>query len=119
MKAPGSANSEHVTIKQLTDDFARYLYLPRLKTTDVLYRAIADGVKLLTWMQDSFAFADSYDEAADRYAGLQTGQLIDVASHDDAVRVAEGWPSARFGSIEVRPIEDGLNTERRYGSGRS
>ena len=45
--------------------------------------------------------------------------LIDVASHDDAVRVAEGWPSARFGSIEVRPIEDGLNTERRYGSGRS
>lgn len=44
--------------------------------------------------------------------------LIEVADRDEAVRVAERWPSARFGSIEVRPIEDGLNTERRYRSGR-
>ena len=44
--------------------------------------------------------------------------LIEVAERDEAVRVAERWPSARFGSIEVRPIEDGLNTERRYRSGR-
>ncbi len=80
-RTPGSASGDHVAIKQLVDDFARYLYLPRLKTTEVLYRAIADGVKLLTWTQDSFAFADSYDEAADRYAGLQTAHLIDVASH--------------------------------------
>jgi len=42
-----------------------------------------------------------------------------VADRDEAVRVAERWPSARLGSIEVRPVEDGLNTERRYGSGRS
>ena len=45
--------------------------------------------------------------------------LIEVADRDEAVRVAERWPSARFGAIEVRPIEDGLNTDRRYRSGAS
>ena len=44
--------------------------------------------------------------------------LIDVPDRAAAIRVAEHWPSARFGSIEVRPIEDGLNPERRYASGR-
>lgn len=33
--------------------------------------AIADGLNLLTWEQESFAFADSYDEAAGRYRGLR------------------------------------------------
>lgn len=45
--------------------------------------------------------------------------LIEVADRDEAVRVAERWPSARLGSIEVRPIEDGLNTDRRYRSSRT
>ncbi len=45
--------------------------------------------------------------------------LIEVADMDEALRVAERWPSARVGSIEVRPIADGLNAESRYGSGRS
>jgi hypothetical protein len=29
----------------------------------VLLHAIGDGMTLLTWEQDSFAFADSFDEA--------------------------------------------------------
>mgnify|MGYP003335105184 CR=1 FL=1 len=44
--------------------------------------------------------------------------LLDVADHDEAVRIAAGWPSARIGSIEVRPLEDGLSTDSRYASGR-
>lgn len=44
--------------------------------------------------------------------------LIDVPSRDEALRVAAAWPSARLGSIEVRPIEDGLSEESRYASGR-
>jgi hypothetical protein len=40
--------------------------------------------------------------------------LINVHNLDDAIQVAARWPSARFGSIEVRPIEDGLHEERRY-----
>lgn len=44
--------------------------------------------------------------------------LIDVSDHDEALRVAAAWPSARLGSIEVRPIENGLNEQSRYPSGR-
>jgi hypothetical protein len=56
--------SNHVAVKQLVEDFARYLYLPRLKDSTVLLHAIGDGMTLLTWEQDSFAFADSFDDAA-------------------------------------------------------
>lgn len=41
--------------------------------------------------------------------------LIEAADLDEAIRVAERWPSARLGSIEVRPIEEKLREERRYG----
>jgi hypothetical protein len=75
---------EHVFIKQLIEDFARYLYLPRLKQPAVLTQAIQDGFKLLTWRQDSFAFADSYDEAADRYRGLVFGQIVNVTPEANA-----------------------------------
>jgi hypothetical protein len=50
----------------VADDFARYLYLPRLKDPAVLLGAVRDGVALLTWEQDAFAFADSFDESAGR-----------------------------------------------------
>lgn len=40
--------------------------------------------------------------------------LINAQSLDEALQIAANWPSARFGSIEVRPIEDGLPTDRRY-----
>ena len=69
---------DHVAIKQLAEDFARYLYLPRLKDSSVLVGAIRDGLALLTWEQDSFAFADSFDEGAGRYRGLRGGQVVSV-----------------------------------------
>ena len=40
--------------------------------------------------------------------------LIEAATRDEAVRLAAEWPSARIGSIEVRPIEEELQQERRY-----
>ena len=40
--------------------------------------------------------------------------LIEAADFDEAVRIAASWPSARNGSIEVRPIEDQLQMDRRY-----
>jgi hypothetical protein len=69
----------HVAVKQLVEDFARYLYLPRLKDPMVLLHAIGDGMNLLTWMQDSFGFADSFDDAAGRYKGLRGGQMVTLA----------------------------------------
>ncbi len=67
---------DQVAVRQLIEDFARYLYLPRLQDPSVLLRAISDGMNLLTWAQDSFGFADRFDQAAGRYQGLRGGQLM-------------------------------------------
>lgn len=40
--------------------------------------------------------------------------LIEAHDRDEAIEVASHWPSARLGSIEVRPIEEELDPERRY-----
>ncbi len=40
--------------------------------------------------------------------------VIEAAGRDEAIRIASRWPSARLGSIEVRPLDAGLNEERRY-----
>ncbi|MGK2959087.1 MAG: Swt1 family HEPN domain-containing protein [Acidimicrobiales bacterium] len=69
----------HVSIRQLAEDFARYIYLPRLRDPKVLSDAVQDGLGLLLWHQDSFAYADSFDEASGRYRGLRCGQRVDVS----------------------------------------
>ncbi|SDR39062.1 Predicted ATPase, AAA+ superfamily [Rhizobiales bacterium GAS113] len=71
---------DHVAIKQLVEDFARYLYLPRLKEPEVLFQAVRDGLGLLTWGKDSFAFAEGYDEASSRHRGLRCGQVVAVSA---------------------------------------
>jgi hypothetical protein len=40
--------------------------------------------------------------------------LIEAKDLNDAIQVASRWPSARFGSIEVRPLEAGLPQDGRY-----
>ena len=40
--------------------------------------------------------------------------LIDAKDQDEALAVAARWPSARIGTIEVRPIEEELPTDKRY-----
>ena len=66
----------YMIIQQLAEDFARYLYLPRLRDSGVLTDAIRSGLGLLTWEQDSFAYAESYDETTSRYRGLQMGKQV-------------------------------------------
>jgi predicted AAA+ superfamily ATPase len=73
---------DHVTIKQLVDDFARYPYLTRLTGPDVLVTAIREGLPLLTWERESFAYADSLDETVGRYRGLRGGQQVSIAGGD-------------------------------------
>ena len=70
---------DSVAVKQLVDDFARYLYLPRIAGPEVLSQSLWDGFALLTWRKDTFAFAEGYDEAAARYPGLRAGQAVNVS----------------------------------------
>lgn len=69
---------DHVEIRQLAEDFARYLNLPRLARTDTMVQAIRDGISGLTWQVDGFAYAESHDESANRYRGLRAGQTAPI-----------------------------------------
>ncbi len=40
--------------------------------------------------------------------------LIEARDLNEAIQLASNWPSARLGSIEVRPIEAELPLETRY-----
>jgi hypothetical protein len=40
--------------------------------------------------------------------------LISAEDLNEAIQIASRWPSARFGSIEVRPIQEELKPESRY-----
>jgi len=77
----------HVGIRQLAEDFGRYLYLPRLQITNVLLNAIRAGLALLTWEQDAFAYAENFDESASRYRGLRAGAQIPLTGDDPGLLV--------------------------------
>ncbi len=79
---------EHVEIRQLVEDFARYLYLPRLAGPEVLMHAIRDGVALITWRTETFAYAEGCDQSAARYSGLRAGhQLVSLDQDSRALIV--------------------------------
>lgn len=78
---------DHVSLRQLSDDFAQYLYLSRFRDEGVLIRAIENGVSQTSWTQDGFAYADKWDESAKRYRGLTHGRLISVVMDADSVLV--------------------------------
>lgn len=40
--------------------------------------------------------------------------MIEARDLNEAIQIAARWPSARFGSIEVRPLGDKLREESRY-----
>jgi len=76
-----------VSVRQLIDYFATYIYLPRLAGPDVLLGAIRGGLALLTWTLESFAYADSFDEAGGRYRGLRAGQNVAVTADSTGLLV--------------------------------
>lgn len=95
---------DHVAVKQIVEDFARYLYLPRLKDSSVLLGAIREGVALLTWEQDAFAFADSFDESAGRYRGLRGGQLVSLTDGQaQGLLVKSGVARLQMGAESAQP----------------
>jgi hypothetical protein len=81
---------KHVSVRQLVEDYASYPYLSRVTGPEVLLNAIRDGVALLTWEVDTFAFADGYDETAKRYRGLRAGQGIAVSAESTGLIVEPG-----------------------------
>ena len=60
----------HVAVSTLWEDFARYVYLPRLRDQPVLTRTVAAGPAGFAWRSDGFAVAAGVDESTGRYLGL-------------------------------------------------
>lgn len=78
-----------VPVKQLVEDFAAYLYLPRLRDPDVLIAAIREGVTLLAWQTETFGYAQSKDVDG-RYLGLVGGVATSVQSEGGSLVVKPG-----------------------------
>ena len=93
---------DHVGIKQLIDDFATYLYLPRLRSEDVLVDAIRDGVGSLTWETDTFAYAEAWDENKQRYKGLVAGQSARILVENETLVVK---PDVAAGQLRAEEAE--------------
>jgi predicted AAA+ superfamily ATPase len=88
---------DHVSVKQLADNFATYVYLPRLRNTDLLFNAISDGAASILWEKDTFAYAPFYNEDAKRYAGLTAGRApaaVDLSGFVVAPAVARAQMDA-------------------------
>ena len=107
---------EHAEIRQLVDDFSRYIYLPRLAGPEVLAQAIRDGVALLTWPSDTFAYAESFDESAKRYRGLRGGQNM-IVNHDDRGLLVKPGIARRQLEAETKPPIPETGTGPSPGSG--
>ncbi len=81
------------------------MYLPRLKDSNVLLQSINDGVPLLTWRQDTFGYAESFDEGASRYKGLRGGTVVNLNDpHSSALVVKADIVSIQLDAERVEPI---------------
>ncbi|MCA1790142.1 MAG: hypothetical protein LC667_09875 [Thioalkalivibrio sp.] len=71
--------------------------------------AVRDGSRLLTWEQDSFAFADSYDEGSGRYRGLRAAQQVDVAADSAGLLVKPSVAKVQLAAeAQERASADGV-----------
>ena len=85
-----------VSVKQLVEYMARYLYLPRLRDENVLFAAIQDGVSSLTWQSETFAYAEGWDEQRKRYQGLKAGTSLRVIADDRSLLVKPDVAAAQL-----------------------
>lgn len=77
----------HVAIGQVAEDYARYLYLQRVRGPEVIFAAIRDGLGLMMWASETFAYAESWDEAKQRYVGLQGGKMLNITADNTGLLV--------------------------------
>jgi predicted AAA+ superfamily ATPase len=87
----------HVSIKQLCEFMARYLYLPRIRDENVLLAAIREGVASLTWNPETFAYAEAWDDKRQRYQGLRAGENPRVIVDDRSLLVKPEAAAAQLG----------------------
>jgi len=93
----------HVQVRQVLDDFAKYNYFPRMQTTRVLTKAIVSGLESLTWNRDFYAYADTYDEVEKRYPGLKAARNIEITESDPGLLVKSAVAIAQMDKEQAPP----------------
>jgi hypothetical protein len=78
---------------------------------------MVEGIKLLTWSKDSFAYADSFDDKEGRYRGLRCAQTVSISGSEPtgllvkpqvaAKQQETERPSAGTGQTVVTPLSEG------------
>ncbi len=87
------------------------MYLPRVKDSDVLLTAIREGVALVTWESDGFAYADGYDEKAERYQALRAGQQLPSVDANGPGLLVKPAVARRQLDEETAPAKGGTGVE--------
>lgn len=98
---------DHVGSKELYSYYAQYPYLSRLRDARVLAAAIENGVASLNWEQDTFAYADAWDDDAKRYKGLVAGGHARVLVDDASVVVKPAAARLQFDETPAPVLEPG------------
>ncbi len=101
---------DHVKVNQLIDDFGQYVYLRRLQGPHVLLDAVKDGANRLLWRNETFAYAETFDESSNEYRGLQGGSVKDVLADGFLVKpdIAGAQMDARAKSTDERETPAGI-----------
>ena len=107
---------DHVEVRQLAEHYARYTYLQRVEDPSVIVEAVREGVGLLTWEVETFAYAEGYDEEKERYLGLQWGAMPPPITADDPGLVVRPEVAREQMDAEVGP-ETGEGTGTATGTG--
>ena len=92
----------HVGVKQLAEDMAKYLYLPRLRDDDVLLAAIREGVAPRLIPSETFAYAERWDEQKKRYVGLSVNRTIRVLLEGESLVVKPDVAAAQLAADQAQ-----------------
>ncbi len=90
----------HLGAKQLWEYFARYPYIARLRDSEVLRQAIAQGIADLDWLS-YFAYAQAWDGERKRYQGLVAGRAGNVLLDSQSVLVKTEVATAQLARDEA------------------
>ena len=89
-------------VKQLAEDMAKYLYLPRLRDDDVFLAAIREGVAPRLIPSETFAYAERWDEQKKRYVGLAVGRTIRVLLEGESLVVKPDVAAAQLAADQAQ-----------------
>ncbi|MGN6772552.1 MAG: DUF499 domain-containing protein [Rhizobiaceae bacterium] len=96
----------HLQIAEVTEWFAAYVYLPKLRDAAVLASAISEGVST---SDPLFGYADRFNEETGRYEGLAFRRLAPPSFTADAVIVRKdvAETAANIGVPSPAPVPGG------------